>query len=189
MESPCRTPRARRRGCGTAAPEGPEDRRAAGPRHLSRAGGRSARRKPAKKTPGARTGPEPQTPHRHACPPRRGAVRSPSLDSGRLPAENPQRLYQTDGQEADLPSDRRSHKRVTIYRSELPDTGELREVEYAAVSEALHFACRDLREGRRRPLQIIEDDVVVFDAEAIARQCEERQADEDLTRRIAEATE
>src|SRR5690606_32459319 len=61
-----------------------------------------------------------------------------------------------------------------VYRSELPRTGELREVEYSAVSEALHFACRDLRENRRRPIEITEDGIVVHDAHAIERVCESR---------------
>ena len=80
--------------------------------------------------------------------------------------------------------DRRHEKRVTDYRSELPETGETREVEYAAVGEALHFACRDLREGRRRPLEITENGIVVHDAGEIARLCEERREEEDLERRL-----
>lgn len=73
-----------------------------------------------------------------------------------------------------MPRDRRERKRVTIYRAEVPDSpGEIWSVEYEAVADALHFACRDLREGRRRPLEITEDGVVVYDAEAIARECRE----------------
>ena len=68
-------------------------------------------------------------------------------------------------------SDRRSDKRVTLYRARVRDSDEVWEVEYEAVADALHFACRDLREGRRTPLSISEDDVLVHDADAIARLC------------------
>ena len=69
--------------------------------------------------------------------------------------------------------DRRSQKRVTVYRAALPSTGEIREVEYESIADALHFACRDLREGRRRPLAIVEDGVVIHDEESFARVCEQ----------------
>lgn len=72
-----------------------------------------------------------------------------------------------------MPSDRRAQPRVVIYRAEVPGTSEVREVEYASVADALHFACRDLREGRRRPLAIVEDGGSL-DAEEIARRCRER---------------
>lgn len=83
-----------------------------------------------------------------------------------------------------MQADRRSSKRVVVYRAELPHTSptEYWEVEYEAVSDALHFACRDLREGRRRPLEIREDDVVLHDADDLARICREREA-----QRVAEA--
>ena len=67
--------------------------------------------------------------------------------------------------------DRRSQKRVVVYRAEVTETGELWEVEYGAVGDALHFACRDLRENRRRPIEILEDGERVHDAESIAREC------------------
>lgn len=75
-----------------------------------------------------------------------------------------------------MPPDRRSSKRVTLYRAELPHTSpvEYWEVEYEALAEALHFACRDLREGRRKPVQILEDGVVLYDEEAIVAACRER---------------
>ena len=73
-----------------------------------------------------------------------------------------------------MPHDRRSQPRVTVYRAELRD-GSIWEVEYTAVADALHFACRDLREGRRSPLEILEDGVVVLDGAAIARECGDRE--------------
>ena len=75
-----------------------------------------------------------------------------------------------------MAGERRAQPRVTVYRAVVPDReGEVREVEYEAVADALHFACRDLREGRRRPLAIIEDGVVVYDAAEIARRCAEEE--------------
>lgn len=74
-----------------------------------------------------------------------------------------------------MPSDRRSQERVTIYRAEIPGEQELWEVEYEAIADALHFACRDLREGRRRPIEITEDGVRIYDAEAIAQVCREQE--------------
>ena len=73
-----------------------------------------------------------------------------------------------------MPADRRSHDRVTVYRAEVVGSEELWEVEYQAVSEALHFACRDLHEGRRRPIEIVEDGVLVHDAAGIAQICRQR---------------
>lgn len=73
-----------------------------------------------------------------------------------------------------MPRDRRGSKRVTIYRAEVPDSDEMWEVEYEAVAEALHFACRDLREGRRKPVEIREEGILVYDAAAIAEACRER---------------
>lgn len=70
--------------------------------------------------------------------------------------------------------DPRSRKRIIIYRAEVPHSDELWEVQYDAVADALHFACRDLREGRRRPIEIVEDGVVVHDAAAISRACGEQ---------------
>ena len=70
--------------------------------------------------------------------------------------------------------DRRERPRVIVYRAEVQDSTEHYEVEYEAVADALHFACRDLREGRRKPLEIVEDGVQVYDAARIAAECEER---------------
>jgi hypothetical protein len=74
-----------------------------------------------------------------------------------------------------MPMDRRKHSRVTVYRAEVPGSAEVWEVEYEAVADALHFACRDLREGRRRPLEIVEDGVRVHDGDSIARACQEEE--------------
>lgn len=73
--------------------------------------------------------------------------------------------------------DRRRETRVTIYRAQIEGTSppEVWEVEYEAVADALHFACRDLREGRRRPIEILEDGDVVYDATAIERACQEKE--------------
>ena len=76
-----------------------------------------------------------------------------------------------------MPRDRRSPPRVTVYRAEERD-GEIWEVEYEAIADALHFACRDLREGRRRPIEIVEDGVVMLDAAEISRQCERREQEQ-----------
>lgn len=76
-----------------------------------------------------------------------------------------------------MASDRRSRKRVIIYRAEIPHSNEEWKVEYTAVADALHFACRDLREGRRIPIEITEDGVCVHDADSIARACEEINAE------------
>lgn len=76
-----------------------------------------------------------------------------------------------------MPQDRRSQKRVIVYRAEIPGTGELWEVEYTAIADALHFACRDLREGRRNPLQIVEDGDEVYDAAGIADECSKRDSE------------
>lgn len=69
--------------------------------------------------------------------------------------------------------DRRAEKRVTVYRAVVSSSDEIREVEYEAIADALHFACRDLREGRRRPLAILENGEVVYDADGIAAACRE----------------
>ena len=69
--------------------------------------------------------------------------------------------------------DRRTTQRVAVYRAQISDSDEIWEVEYESISDALHFACRDLREGRRTPLSISEDGVLIYDAEAIARFCSE----------------
>ena len=75
-----------------------------------------------------------------------------------------------------LPSDgsmdRRSKQRVVVYRARTPD-GALHEVEYESLADAFHFACRDLRAGRREPIEILEDGVLSMDAAGIARRCEE----------------
>lgn len=72
--------------------------------------------------------------------------------------------------------DRRRTSRVIIYRAEIEGSTppEVWEVEYEAVADALHFACRDLREGRRRPLTIMEDGMEVLDAAGIEEACRER---------------
>ena len=77
-----------------------------------------------------------------------------------------------------MQSDRRSAKRVVVYRAELPHTSpvEYWQVEYDAISDALHFACRDLREGRRRPVEIREDGKLVYDADGLAAACRQRDA-------------
>jgi hypothetical protein len=72
-----------------------------------------------------------------------------------------------------MATDRRSRKRVVIYRANIPHSDEEWRVEYDAVADALHFACRDLREGRRIPIEITEDGVCVHDAASIAQTCEE----------------
>lgn len=69
--------------------------------------------------------------------------------------------------------DRRTTNRVTVYRARGRGADEVWEVEYEAVADALHFACRDLREGRRAPLSIVEDGVLIYDREAIERACHE----------------
>lgn len=76
--------------------------------------------------------------------------------------------------------DRRSEKRVTVYRAEVPGRPDEWRVEYESVADALHFACRDLRERRRRPIEIVEDGVRVYDAEGIAAEC--RRIEEDAKR-------
>lgn len=73
--------------------------------------------------------------------------------------------------------DRRAEKRVTVYRASVPDGEEIWEVEYEAVSDALHFACRDLREGRRQPIEILEEGEVLYDAAGIAAACRELDAE------------
>lgn len=73
-----------------------------------------------------------------------------------------------------MEKDRRRQQRVTVYRAAIPGSSEIWEAEYEAIADALHFACRDLREKRRRPIAIIEDGVVCYDAEAISRACEDR---------------
>lgn len=70
--------------------------------------------------------------------------------------------------------DRRSQARVIVYRAQIPESNALHEVEYSAIADALHFACRDLREGRRTPLEILEDGVQIYDAVGIASACKER---------------
>jgi hypothetical protein len=69
------------------------------------------------------------------------------------------------------PEDPRSTRRVTIYRAAVPHSDQLWEVEYESVADALHFACRDLREGRRQPIEITEDGVRIHDAADISRVC------------------
>ena len=73
-----------------------------------------------------------------------------------------------------MPADRRRRKRVIVYRANVTDSDEVWEVQYEAVADALHFACRDLREGRRVPLEIVEDGVQVHDAPSIAAACQEK---------------
>lgn len=73
--------------------------------------------------------------------------------------------------------DRRRSRRITVYRAEAAEPRsrpEAHAVEYDCVADALHFACRDLREGRRRPLEIVEDGVVIYDAAAIEAACRTR---------------
>lgn len=68
--------------------------------------------------------------------------------------------------------ERRAQKRVVLYRAQVPDEADPYEVVYESVADALHFACRDLRTGRRRPIAIVEDGIVVLDARAIEAECE-----------------
>lgn len=77
-----------------------------------------------------------------------------------------------------MPTERRRTRRVVVYLAELPytDPVEYYRVEYEAVSDALHFACRDLREGRRRPVEIREDGRLIYDAEGLAAACRDREA-------------
>lgn len=70
--------------------------------------------------------------------------------------------------------DRRATKRVTVYRAHITGSHEVWEAEYDALADALHFACRDLREGRRTPLCILENGVLVHDRETITRICMEQ---------------
>lgn len=70
-----------------------------------------------------------------------------------------------------MANDRRGKKRVVKYRARISSSDEMYEVEYEAVADALHFACRDLRESRRQPLEIVEDGVRVFDEAAIEEEC------------------
>lgn len=76
-----------------------------------------------------------------------------------------------------MSNDRRRSRRVIVYRAELPHTSptEYWQVEYEALADALHFACRDLREGRRKPVEILEDGVVIYDAATLASACAERE--------------
>lgn len=67
-------------------------------------------------------------------------------------------------------------KRVTVYRARISRSDEVWEAEYDAVADALHFACRDLQEGRRIPLSITEDGALIYDAETIKRVCAEEDA-------------
>lgn len=69
--------------------------------------------------------------------------------------------------------DRRTTKRVTVYRAHITGSQEVWQAEYDAISDALHFACRDLREGRRTPLSIMENGIMIHDREEIARMCQD----------------
>lgn len=69
--------------------------------------------------------------------------------------------------------DRRVTPRVTVYRAQESRSDEIWEAEYDSVADALHFACRDLQEGRRTPLSITEDGALIYDAETIKRVCAE----------------
>lgn len=71
--------------------------------------------------------------------------------------------------------DPRKTKRITVYRASIPHSDQVWEVEYDAIADALHFACRDLREGRRQPIEIVEDGVQVYNAEGIARACRQQE--------------
>lgn len=70
-----------------------------------------------------------------------------------------------------MSQDRRSQKRVIVYRAEVPHVSERYEVVYESLADALHFACRDLATERRRPLALIEDGIVILDADQIAQEC------------------
>lgn len=76
-----------------------------------------------------------------------------------------------------MPGDRRKHRRAVTYRASVPGSPEDYEVEYDSVADALHFACRDLREERRQPLQIVEDGALVYDAADIQAECARRDSE------------
>jgi hypothetical protein len=72
--------------------------------------------------------------------------------------------------------ERRANKRVTVYRAQIPGSKKVWEAEYDAVADALHFACRDLREGRRIRLSITEEGSLIYDGEIIKRVCRKEDA-------------
>lgn len=79
-----------------------------------------------------------------------------------------------------MPTERRSRQRTIVYRAEVPGEAQPHEAQYPSLADALHFACRDLRSGRRSPVAIEEDGVVVYDADKIRLECgEEQQALQD----------
>lgn len=86
-----------------------------------------------------------------------------------------------------MASDRRMRRRMIVYRAELPHTSpvEYWQVEYESLAEALHFACRDLREGRRKPVEILEDGVVVYDARSLPEACRKREQQRAAEQEIA----
>ena len=57
--------------------------------------------------------------------------------------------------------DRRIAARMTVYCAHVSGTQEIWQAEYEAVADALHLECRDLREGRRTPLSIMENGVCI----------------------------
>jgi hypothetical protein len=59
---------------------------------------------------------------------------------------------------------------MVLYRAEVPGEEEY-EAEYESLADALHFACRDLRAGRRVPLEIREDGAVVLTRDGIRERC------------------
>lgn len=71
--------------------------------------------------------------------------------------------------------DRRHHKRIITYRSRVGDGDEVREVDYGSAAEAIHFACRDLQQERREPIEILEDGVQIYDRAAIEKECEKHE--------------
>ena len=57
--------------------------------------------------------------------------------------------------------DRRIAERVTVYRAHVSGTQKIWQAEYEGIADALHSACRDLREGRRTPLSMLESGVCI----------------------------
>ena len=50
--------------------------------------------------------------------------------------------------------DRRIAERVTVCRAHLSGTQATGQAEYEDIADAIHFACRDLRKGRRTSLSL-----------------------------------
>ena len=83
--------------------------------------------------------------------------------------------------------DRRSEERIVLYRAEIPGEAAPHEVQYESVADAFHFACRDLHSGRRTPVEITESGIVVYDAERIRVECEQKQVEIETRLEMPEA--